>query len=302
MRSILSVPGHIEKMHHKASNCNADVIMLDLEDSVPLPEKKAARNQVIKSLNSIDWHNKTITVRINAIDSPFAYKEITDIIENAGKQVESIVIPKVNNSGDIHFVCRMLQGIELNKGYNHKTGIEASIETAQGLNNIKEIARASERLKTLVFGIADYSASIGIKLTSISGHGEMEENIYPGHRWNFVLSRIVMTAKANNILAIDSSYGNFKDIEGLKQASLIACSLGCDGKWVIHPDQIEPVNTVFTPSKFDIERASKVLKAHNKAKEKGLGAVAVDGRMVDQATIRMAKDLLKTFGSDFSTL
>ncbi len=289
-RSILSVPGHVEKMHGKASSSNADVIMLDLEDSVPIDSKEKARAQVIQSLLDQDWSQKTITVRINALDTPFAYRDLLEVIENAGHIVDSIVIPKVNSPGDISFADRMLDGIEMNKG-SSQTTIEASIETAEGLLQAKDIALASPRIKTFVFGIADYSASVGARLVSISGHGEKEEDLYPGHRWHFTLSRMVMIAKANNCLAIDAPYGNFKDPDGLRRSAVMSCALGCDGKWAIHPGQIDIINEVFTPSQEDIDLAAKVLGASKAAEAEGRGAVAVEGRMVDQATVRMAKQL-----------
>jgi citrate lyase beta subunit len=185
----------------------------------------------------------------------------------------------------------MLDGIEAAKGFSNRINIEAIIESAQGLEQVSQIAKASDRLISLVFGIVDYSASIGARLVSISGHGEKEEEIYPGHRWNFEMSRIVMAAKAHGLLAIDAPYGNFKDPAGLQRSAALACALGYDGKWAIHPDQIDIINQVFSPSKEDVDRAIKVLAAHNKAQEKGLGAVAVEGRMVDQATVRLARQL-----------
>lgn len=290
-RSNLSVPGHVEKMHGKASNSNADVIMLDLEDSVPINEKEKARSQVIESLLSLDWSRKTVTVRINSLDTPFAYRDLLEVVENAGHIIEAIVVPKVNSSGDISFVDRMLDGIEMNKELPASIGIEISIETAEGLLRSDEIARESSRGRTLVFGIADYSASVGARLVSISGHGEREEELYPGHRWHFALSKMVMAAKAKGYLAIDAPYGNFKDLDGLRRSSVMSCALGCDGKWAIHPGQIDIINEVFTPSREDIELASKVLEANAKAAKEGRGAVAVEGRMVDQATVRMAKQL-----------
>jgi citrate lyase beta subunit len=187
-----------------------------------------------------------------------------------------------------------LDGIEMQKGYQTRMGIEASIESAEGLARISDTACASDRLRTLVFGIADYAASVGARLVSVSGHGEREEDIYPGHRWHFPLSRIVMAAKANGLLAIDAPYGNFKDREGLERSAAMSASLGFDGKWVIHPGQIETVNAVFAPSREDIARAEKVIKAHAAAVKNGRGAVAVDGRMVDNATIRLARQLWDT--------
>lgn len=247
-RSNLSVPGHVEKMHAKAFAGNADVIMLDLEDSVPVDAKEKARTQVIESLLTRDWTTKTVTVRINSLDTPFAYRDLLEIAENAGHVLDAIVIPKINSPGDIAFIDRMLNGIEMNKKISARIGIEASIETAEGLLQAAGIARESQRLKTFVFGIADYSASVGARLASISGHGEKEDELYPGHRWHYPLSKMIMVAKANGCLAIDAPYGNFKDHEGLRRSAQMSCALGCDGKWAIHPDQIDIINQVFTPS------------------------------------------------------
>ncbi|MDO5673807.1 MAG: CoA ester lyase [bacterium] len=290
-RSNLSVPGHVAKMHAKACESAADVVMLDLEDSVPIDAKEAARAQVIESLLNQNWERKTVTVRINALDTPFAYRDLIEVVEQAGQVLDAIVIPKVNHPGDIYFAERLLTGIDLQQGNAAAIGLEASIETAEGLQNAGTIAQASPRVKTLVFGIADYSASIGARLVSISGHGEKEEELYPGHRWHFAISNMVMCAKAAKSLAIDAPFGNFKDAEGLRRSAVMACALGCDGKWAIHPSQIEVINEVFTPSQQDIELAAKVIQADEEAKKEGRGAVAVEGRMVDQATVRLATQL-----------
>jgi malyl-CoA/(S)-citramalyl-CoA lyase len=290
-RSTLSVPGHIEKMHVKASQRDVDVIMLDLEDSVPMEAKESARTRVIQSIHTLDWQDTTVTVRINGLDTSFGYRDLLEVVETSGPRIEAVVVPKVNHPGDIHFVSRMLDGIEAAKRFSSRINIEAIIESAEGLEQVSQIAKASDRLIALVFGIVDYSASIGARLVSISGHGEKEEEIYPGHRWNFEMSRIVMAAKAHGLLAIDAPYGNFKDPTGLQRSAALACALGYDGKWAIHPDQIDIINQVFSPSKEDVDRAIKVLAAHKEAQEKGLGAVAVEGRMVDQATVRLARQL-----------
>jgi citrate lyase beta subunit len=184
-----------------------------------------------------------------------------------------------------------LRGIELNKRFANRIGIEAIIESAVGLERISEIAGAGRRLKALVFGVADFSASIGARLVSISGHGEKEEALYPGHRWHFTLSRIVMAAKAHGLMAIDAPYGNFRDPDGLRRSAVMASALGCDGKWAIHPDQIDIINEVFSPSAEDIERARKVLAAYDEAETQGRGVASVDGRMIDAATMRLAKIL-----------
>jgi citrate lyase beta subunit len=290
-RSVLSIPGHVPKMHLKASQSSADVIMLDLEDSVPQEAKEAARSQVLESLQNIDWQKKKVTVRINGLDTPFAYRDLLDLVEVAGEKLHTIVIPKVNHPGDIHFVERMLNGIELGRQLSGTIGIEASIETAEGLAEVRAIAKASRRLQTLVFGIADYSASVGARLVSISGHGENEADIYPGHRWHFALSRMIMAAKANGLLAIDAPYGHFKDNEGLQRSAVMAGALGCDGKWAIHPNQLEDINRIFSPSTEDIDRAITILLAAKTAKQQSRGAIAVDGRMIDRATVRLAQRL-----------
>ncbi len=287
-RSNLSVPGHLKKMHGKANASNADVIMLDLEDSVPVEEKKKAREQVIESLLNLNWETKTVTVRVNALDTPFAYRDLLEVAEEAGHLIDAIVLPKVNHPADIYFADKLLNGIEMSSSVSTAIGIEASIETAEGLMRAAEVSLASNRVKCLVFGIADYSASIGARLVSISGHGEKEEELYPGHRWHFALSNMVMNAKAHGKLAIDAPYGNFKDLDGLRRSAVMACALGCDGKWAIHPSQIDIINEVFTPSAEDIALAIKVIEANAQAKMEGKGAVAVEGRMVDQATVRMA--------------
>ena len=278
-------------MHAKALASTADNVMLDLEDSVPVDQKNEARKQVIETLNSAEWGTKTITVRCNGLDTPFAYRDLIDLAAEVGHKLDAVVVPKINHPGDIHFVHRLLDGVEMDRQPGANIGIEASIESAQGLENISAIASASDRLVSLVFGIADYSASIGARLVSVSGHGEGEAEIYPGHRWHFPLSRIVMAAKANNLQAVDAPYGNFKDPEGLRTAAKMTNALGFDGKWVIHPSQVDIVNDVFSPTSEEIERAQAVMAAHQSAVEKGRGAVSVDGRLVDQATIRMARQL-----------
>jgi citrate lyase beta subunit len=291
-RSVLSVPGHIEKMHVRARESAADVVMLDLEDSVPMDAKEAARAQVIRSLVNMDWRNKIISVRCNGLETPFGYRDMLEVGEQAGHVLDTMVVPKVHHPGDVHFVHRMFDGIEMNRGIDRKIGIEASIESAKGLQHVSRIAEASDRMRTLVFGVADYSESIGARLASLSGHGEEEADIYPGHRWHFPLSRIIMAARANGLAAIDAPFGNFKDGNGLRRSAAMACALGYSGKWVIHPGQIDIVNEIFSPSREDVERAQKIIQAHKEAVQSGRGAVAVDGRMVDNATLRLAEKLM----------
>ncbi len=288
-RSTLSVPGHLEKMHHKAGKSQADVIMFDLEDSVPLDQKEVARATIIHSILTLDWQEKTLAIRINGLDTPFGFRDAIQTADATGSKLDFMVLPKVSHPGDIHFLDRLLSGIEMEKGRKKTLGIEASIETAMGLDQVSAIAGASCRMRSLSFGVADYTASIGAGLASLSGHGEHEGDIYPGHRWHFPMSRMIMAAKARGLLAIDAPYGNFKDSDGLGKSAAMARALGCDGKWVIHPDQINLVNQVFTPAKEEIARARLILGAVEKTGNQSMGAVAVDGKMVDQATVRLAR-------------
>jgi citrate lyase beta subunit len=286
-RSILSVPAHKINMHHKAAKSNADVVMLDLEDSVPIDAKELARSNATKSLEQIDWGGKCISVRMNSLDTPFAYKDILDIVRAETACLKSLVIPKVGNIDDIHFVARFLDGIEMDKQINVPIKIEASIETAKGMTNINSIAKSSNRLISLVFGIADYTASVGARLVTLSGHGDDDNSVYPGHRWHFALSRIVMAAKANNLLAIDAPYGNFKDNKGLTKSASMARALGCDGKWAIHPDQLSCINDCFSPMPEDIEKAKLIISACQNSNLNGV--VAINCHMIDQATVRLAQ-------------
>jgi malyl-CoA/(S)-citramalyl-CoA lyase len=287
-RSILSVPGHIERMHHKALGSQADVIMFDLEDSVPLDAKIDARKKIVASLDHFDLVPAVTAIRINSLDTPFGYEDLLTMVGAVGHRIDSVVIPKVNDVADIHFVDRLLDGIEMKYGFTEPVGIEASIETARGLENISTIADGSERIKSLIFGIADYQTSIGVGLTSISGHGDGKEDINNGHRWDFAISRIVMAAKARGIMAIDAPYGDFKDAQGLARSAQLAYNLGCDGKWAIHPDQIATINHAFSPTQEEIERARMVIEAYNNAGGKKFGTAAVDGCMIDNATVRLA--------------
>lgn len=211
-----------------------------------------------------------------------------------GDKIESIVIPKVESQKDVIWVDTLLNQMENGLGINKSIEIEISIETAKGMLNIREIVNASHRIRSLVFGIADYSVSLGMFFKGISGHGE-EEEFYPGHRFHFPLSKIAMAAKAKGVLAIDAPYGNFKDPEGLKKSCIISKYLGFDGKWAIHPSQIDIINDIYSPDKDDVKRCQKIVDAYNKSQELGIGSVSVDGRMVDGASVRLAKVILDKF-------
>ncbi len=289
-RSIISVPANREKMVNKAFSLDADMIMLDLEDSVPVQEKEEARKRVVEVFRDRDWKGKVRSFRINGMDTPFAYRDIIDVVEQAGEFIDVIVIPKVNEAAEVKAVDYMLTQIEARMGFRNRLGIEASIETAAGMLRAGEIAFGSARLEALPFGVADYGASLTVLSKGISGHGDMEE-FYPGHRWHFPLSRMAMAAKAAGLAAIDAPFGDYKDPEGLKRSCLMSAALGYDGKWVIHPDQIPIVNEVFTPSAEDVERSQRILEAYRQAQEEGCGSLAIDGKMVDAASIRVARTI-----------
>ena len=287
-RSVLSVPGSSERMMSKAVAMPADEIMLDLEDGVALEEKEDARAKIIRSLVDYDWGGRVRAYRINGLATPFAYRDVIEVVEEAGTSIDVVVIPKVEKAADVQFVDLLVSQIELRMGMKKRIALEASIETALGMLNVREIAFASPRLEALVFGVADYGASLTMPSGGLSGHGDAEEQ-YPGHRWHFPLSRVVMAAKAAGLAAIDAPYGDFKDSAGLKKSCQIAASLGYDGKWAIHPDQLKIVNAVFTPSDDDISLAQRILQAYRKAEAAGKGATALDGKMVDGGSIRLAR-------------
>lgn len=286
-RSVLSVPGSSDKMISKSLELPADEIMLDLEDGVALEEKEGARAKIIRAFKDHDWADRVRAYRINGLDTPFAYRDVIDVVEQAGEDIDVIVIPKVEKAADVQFVALLLSQIEMNVGLKKTIGLEASIETALGMLNVKEIAFASPRLETLVFGIADYGASLTMPSSGVSGHGDAEEDLM--HRWHFPLSSMVMAAKAAGLAAIDAPFGDFKDETGLKKSCQQAASLGYDGKWAIHPAQLDTINETFTPSAEDINRAQIILKAYEAVKASGEGATALDGKMVDAASVRLAQ-------------
>lgn len=287
-RSILSVPANRERMVQKAFTLPADYMMLDLEDSVPISEKEEARKRVVAAFLEGDWRGKVRGYRINGMDTPFAYRDIIDVVEAVGDQLDVIVIPKVNDAAEIKAIDYLLTQIEMRLGFKNRIGLEASIETALGMLRVDEIVFSSPRLEALVFGVADYGASLTMMTKGISGHGDRED-FYPGHRWHFPLSRMVMAAKAAGLMAIDAPYGDYRNVEGLRHSCLLSAALGYDGKWVIHPDQLAVVNEVFTPSEEDVERSRKIVEAYAQAQAQGCGSLAIDGKMVDAASIRLAQ-------------
>lgn len=291
-RSILSVPANRDRMLERAARLPADVIMLDLEDSVPAAEKDGARIAVVGALRDRDWQGKVRSVRINGMDTPFAYKDLIEIAENAGSHLDVIVVPKVNDGDEIRAIDLFLTQIEMRMGLARRIGLEASIETASGMLKVEEIAFSSSRLEALVFGIADYTASLNMKSKGISGHGDAED-FYPGDRFHYPLSRMVMTARAAGLAAVDAPFGDFKDLQGLARSCARSAALGYDGKWAIHPDQVPLINEAYAPAFEDFERSRRILEAYEDAQRQGRGSVALDGKMLDAASIRLASMICK---------
>ena len=289
-RSELAVPGSSPKMFEKALNSNADYIFLDLEDAVSPNDKLSARANIIKALNEINWREKgkTISVRINSLDTHYMYSDLVNIIEQAGDKVDTILIPKVGTSSDVYMVDCLLTQIENNKKLKNKIGIECLIETALGMSNIKEIAKSSDRLEALQVGVADYAASLRARTVVIGGLNPD----YPGDQWHHGLSQLVMTCRAYGLRAIDGPFGDFKDSKAYVASAKRAAAIGIEGKWAIHPSQIDLANEVFSPPETEVNRAKRILEELDKASKEGKGAAQLDGRMIDAASARMAENIV----------
>ena len=287
-RSQLATPGSDTRMMEKASQSSADEVFLDLEDSVAPSEKPAARQPLIEAANEYDWSGKVLSYRINGIDTKWWYEDIIEVVSAAGDAIDDIIIPKVKGTSDIHTVENLLTQVEVNAGLEvGKIGLEPQIEDGLGMNNVDEIAHASNRLDSIIFGPGDYSAAMGTPGLTI---GQFPE--YPGHYWHYALSRCNHAAKSAGLPCIDGPYATIEDEEGFRQSCLNASLLGCDGKWAIHPAQIDIANEVFAPDPETANKAKRIVDAYAKAMDAGKGAVSVDGEMVDEATNKMAQEIV----------
>jgi malyl-CoA/(S)-citramalyl-CoA lyase len=305
-RSELCVPGTNMRMLEKAPGLGADVVMLDLEDAVAPDDKPQARRNVVAALNELDWSGCAVTVRINGLDTHYCYRDIVDVVEQSGEWLDTVLIPKAGSAGDIHLVATLLTQIEEAVGIEKPIGISALIETASGMVNLDEIAAsAPERLEALIFGVADYAASIESHTASIGGSdagyavltdpnedGEVSRELHWGDQWHYPLARIAVTCRAHGLRPIDGPFGDFGDAEGYLVAARRASILGFEGKWCIHPSQVELANEVFSPSDRLVSRTRRIMAAMEEAGRAGSGAVSLDGRLIDQASLRMAEHLL----------
>ncbi len=284
-RSCLAVPGSSPKMLDKARSLPADQVFLDLEDSVAPNEKEASRSNIVEALK-LGYDDKTVVVRINAIDTRWAYRDIIEVVEGAGDFLDCIMIPKVQTPGEVEFVDHLLRMVEDTVGIEHRIGIEAQIENAPGLTNIDDIAFASERLETLIFGPGDMAAALGMPSLTV---GERIAS-YPGDHWHWVLMRILVAARNAGLQAIDGPYAKIHDLDGYREVATMAKALGFDGKWVLHPGQLPIANEVFAPSVEDYQRAEDILDAYREATESDRkGAVMFGDEMIDEASRKMAE-------------
>ncbi|WP_423919783.1 HpcH/HpaI aldolase/citrate lyase family protein [Candidatus Poriferisodalis sp.] len=291
-RSELAVPGSLPSLFEKAAASSADYVFLDLEDAVAPDDKESARHNVIEALAGIDWRaaGKTVSVRINGLDTHYMYRDLVDVVEQAGAHLDTVMIPKVGVPGDVYTVDALLSQMEQALGLRHRIGVEALIETALGMANVEAVAAASPRLEALHFGVADYAASCRARTMTIGGLNPD----YPGDQWHSALSRLLVACRANGLRAIDGPFGDFSDPEGFMAGARRAAALGYDGKWAIHPSQVDLANEVFTPPATEVEQARRVLGALDEAAAAGRGAAQLDGRMIDAASARMARNVVET--------
>ena len=291
-RSELAVPGSLPSLFEKAAASSADYVFLDLEDAVAPDDKESARHNVIEALAGIDWRaaGKTVSVRINGLDTHYMYRDLVDVVEQAGAHLDTVMIPKVGVPGDVYTVDALLSQMEQALGLRHRIGVEALIETALGMANVEAVAAASPRLEALHFGVADYAASCRARTMTIGGLNPD----YPGDQWHSALSRMLVACRANGLRAIDGPFGDFSDPEGFMAGARRAAALGYDGKWAIHPSQVDLANEVFTPPAAEVEQARRVLGALDEAAAAGRGAAQLDGRMIDAASARMARNVVET--------
>jgi malyl-CoA/(S)-citramalyl-CoA lyase len=302
-RSELAVPGTNLRAMEKAPTLGADVVFLDLEDAVAPDDKEQARANVIEALGTHDWSSTAVSVRINGLDTHWCYRDIVDVVEARGEVLDTVLVPKVGSASDVEFVATLLDQIEQRNGWP-PIGIHILIETAKGMADVESIARARpDRLEAMVFGVADYAASVQARTTNIGGANphyavltdaddDGARETHWGDQWHFGISRMVAACRAEGLRPIDGPFGDYNDADGYRAAARRAAALGCEGKWAIHPSQVALANEVFTPAEEEIERAARILQAMEDAAKEGMGAVSLDGRLIDAASIRMAQNLM----------
>jgi malyl-CoA/(S)-citramalyl-CoA lyase len=301
-RSELAVPGTDPALFVKAARCKADIVFLDCEDAVAPDDKEKARKNIVQGLNEVDWGSKTMMVRINGLDTHYMYRDVVDIVE-ACPRLDMILIPKVGVAQDVYAVDMLVTQIEAAKRRDKRIGFEVLIETALGMANVEAIAQSSRRLEAMSFGVADYAASTRARTTVIGGvnkdSGVLADKDADGQRqyfwtdpWHAAQTRMLVACRAYGLRPIDGPFGDFNDPQGYLSAANRAAVLGYEGKWAIHPSQIDLANQVFTPSESEVSKARRIMEAMAQAAKEGRGAVSLDGRLIDIASIRMAQALI----------
>ncbi|MEZ5099562.1 MAG: CoA ester lyase [Thermoleophilia bacterium] len=301
-RSELAVPASSRRMLEKAPALGADVVFLDLEDAVAADDKEQARANAIEALNDLDRSGCSVSVRVNGLDTPWCYRDVIEVVEQAGARLDTLLVPKVGSAADVHVVATLLDQIELAMGLPPRgIGIHVLIETALGMANVEQIAAACpERLEALVFGVGDYSVFTQARTTSIGGanvgyamltHADETgaRAVHWGDQWHYAISRVVVAARAYGLRPIDGPFGDIDDQDAYVYAARRAAALGCEGKWAIHPTQVPLANEVFSPSEAEVDHARRLLAAMEEGARQGRGAVTLDGKLIDRALIPMAQ-------------
>jgi len=301
-RSELAVPASNTRMLEKAPTLGADMVFLDLEDAVAPDDKEQARRNAIEALNDLDWSGCSVSVRINGLDTHFCYRDIVDVVEAAGDKLDTLLIPKVGLPCEVEFVATMLSQIEAAKKLK-PINLHILIETALGMANVESIAQAcSDRLEAMVFGVADYAASVQARTTNMGGananyavlthpNDDGSRERHWGDQWHFAMSRMIVACRAYGLRPIDGPFGDITDADGYRSAATAFAALGGEGKWAIHPSQVEMANEIFSPGEAEIDRAQRILRAMEEAATQGKGAGTLDGRLIDAASIRQARVL-----------
>ena len=303
-RCQLFGPGSRPELFEKMATSAADVLNLDLEDSVSPADKPQARQNIIQAINDLDWGAKTLSVRINGLDTPFWHRDVVDLLEQAGERLDLIMIPKVGRAADLYAVDALVTALERAGGRKKPIGFEIIIETAAGVANLDEIAQGSPRLQSMSFGVADYAASMGMAVTGIGGTQDpyyMLENGAPdaararhmADPWHYPITRMVAACRTYGILPIDGPFGDFSDPDGFRAQAERSKTLGCVGKWAIHPKQVALSNEVFTPGEDELTQAKRILEAMAEAEKAGQGAAVLDGKLIDIASARQAQVIVR---------
>jgi malyl-CoA/(S)-citramalyl-CoA lyase len=297
-RCQLFGPGSRPAIFEKMAASAADVINLDLEDSVAPSDKASARENVIRAVSDIDWGKKTLSVRINGLDTPYWYRDVVDLLEQAGERLDQIMIPKVGCAGDIYAVDALVTAVETAMGRPKKIDFEVIIESAAGIAHVEEIAAASPRMAAMSLGAADFAASMGMQTTGIGGTQENYYMLHDGQKhwsdpWHWAQAAIVAACRTHGVLPVDGPFGDFSDDEGFRAQARRSATLGMVGKWAIHPKQVAIANEVFTPSDDAVAEAREILSAMEEAKAKGEGATVYKGRLVDIASIKQAEVIVR---------